>query len=370
MGAGPGIRGAKMKLSLILITVLAAFIAGTAIWTRLDMKDELYETRYVDLPFEGKVPSFEGATGWLNTPPLDPRKLRGKVVLVQFWTYTCINWLRTEPYIRAWSEKYKDKGLVVIGVHTPEFEFEKDLDNVRRSVKDMKIDYPVAIDSNYKVWDAFTNRYWPALYFIDAKGDIRHHQFGEGDYELSEKVIRKLLAEAGNNGVDAPIVPVKGEGAEAAPDWESLRSGENYTGYGRTNGFSSPGGPIVGKSAAYILPARLDLNQWGLTGEWSTERGSVRLNKAGGRMAYKFHARDLHLVMGPLSKGASVRFRVLIDGQEPGRSHGTDTDERGNGTVSEQRLYQLVRQPSPIADRLFEIEFLDPGIEAFVFTFG
>jgi thiol-disulfide isomerase/thioredoxin len=324
----------------------------------------------IKLPVEGELPSLGGATGWLNSQPLTAAGLRGKVVLVEFWTYTCINWLRTLPYVRAWAEKYKDRGLVVIGVHSPEFEFEKNRDNVRWAAKDMRVDYPIAIDSDYAIWRAFKNQYWPALYFIDAQGRIRHHQFGEGDYEQSETIIQQLLAEAGNGGIGHELVAVDGRGAEAAADWGSLKSSENYVGYERTENFASPGGAVLDKRRVYAVPARLTLNQWALSGDWTTQRQATVLNKGNGRIAYRFHARDLHLVMGPATRGTSVRFRVLIDGHPPGAAHGIDVDDQGNGTVTEQRLYQLIRQPKPIADRQFEIEFLDPGVEAFAFTFG
>jgi thiol-disulfide isomerase/thioredoxin len=322
------------------------------------------------LPVEGELPSLGGANGWLNSQPLSAASLRGKVVLVQFWTYTCINWLRTLAYVRAWAEKYEGQGLTVVGVHTPEFPFEKDVDNVRRAVKEMRVVYPVALDSDYAIWRAFNNQYWPTLYFIDAQGRIRHHQFGEGDYEQSERVIQQLLAEAGVGGVGRDLVSVDARGIEAAADWDSLKSPENYVGYGRTENFASPGGAMPDKSRVYGAPAQLGLNQWALSGDWTVGKGAVVLNKAGGRIAYSFHARDLHLVMGPSVRGTSVRFRVALDGQPPRAAHGVDVDEQGNGTVTEQRLYQLIRQPKPITDRRFEIEFLDAGAEAFAFTFG
>jgi len=301
---------------------------------------------------------------------LAPDDLRGKVVLVQFWTYTCINWLRTLAYVRAWAEKYKDHGLVVIGVHTPEFTFERNVDNVRRAAKDMRVDYPIAIDSNYAIWRAFDNHYWPALYFIDAQGHIRHHQFGEGQYEMSEMVIQGLLTEAGSTGLGDELVSVDARGAEVAADWDSLRSPENYVGYDRTEKFASPGGAVLNRSHVYAAPERLSLNHWALIGDWTVGNQATALNKANGRILYSFHARDLHLVMGSSALGTSVRFRVLIDGQAPGAAHGVDVDEQGNGTLTEQRLYQLIRQPKPIADRQFEIELLDAGVEAFAFTVG
>lgn len=318
---------------------------------------------------QSELASLERAEAWLNSPPLTAPALRGKVVLVDFWTYTCINWLRTLPYVRAWSEKYKDQGLVVIGVHAPEFGFEKDIDNVRAAVKDVRIDYPVALDSNHVIWRAFRNNYWPALYFIDAQGRVRHHFFGEGGYEQSEMMIQQLLAEAGARNIEREPVSVKGEGLEAAADWRDLMSPENYLGHARTENFASPGGAAVDKPRTYELPARLRLNEWALSGDWTVTKEAIALNQPNGRIAYRFHARDLHLVMGR-SRGTAVRFRVLIDGKPPGAAHGIDIDAEGYGTVAAQRLYQLIRQPQPIADRQFEIEFLGPGVEAFAFTFG
>ncbi len=322
------------------------------------------------LPVEGELPSLGGASGWLNSQPLTKDGLRGKVVLVDFWTYTCINWLRSLPYVRGWAGKYKEQGLVVIGVHTPEFRFEKDVDNVRRAVEDMKIDFPIAIDNDYVIWRAFDNHYWPALYVIDAQGRIRHHQFGEGGYERSERIIQQLLGETGITGIGDQLAAVDARGVEAEADWADLKSPENYLGHERTENFVSPGGAVVDKRRVYAAPARVKLNDWALSGDWTVKKDAVVLNKANGRIAYRFHARDLHLVMGAAVRGASVRFRVLIDGQPPGAAHGTDVDDQGNGTVAEQRLYQLIRQSTPIADRQFEIEFLDPGVEAFAFTFG
>ena len=319
---------------------------------------------------DGELASLRTANAWLNSQPLTAAGLRGKVVLVDFWTYTCINWLRTLPYVRAWAEKYKDRGLVVIGVHSPEFSFEKSVDNVRRAAMDMKVVYPIAVDSEHAIWRAFNNAYWPALYFIDAKGKIRHHQFGEGEYEQSEKMIQRLLAEAGVAGIGDELVSVDGQGAEAAAEWTSLKSPENYVGYERTENFASPGGALLGKRRVYAAPAQLSLNQWALSGDWTMGQEATMLNTPNGRIVYRFHARDLHLVMGPVARGTSVHFRVLIDGQPPGAAHGLDVDGRGNGTVAEQRLYQLIRQPKPFADRQFEIEFLGAGVEAFAFTFG
>jgi thiol-disulfide isomerase/thioredoxin len=322
------------------------------------------------LPVEGSLPSFDGATGWLNSPPLTPTGLRGKVVLVNFWTYTCINWLRQLPYLRAWAGKYAGDGLAVIGVHTPEFPFEHNLGNVRRAAADMRVDYPVAIDNEYAVWSAFANHYWPALFFADAQGRIRHHHFGEGEYQQSEMVIQQLLAEAGSAGAGHETASVDARGVEAPADWAHLRSPENYAGYERTENFASPGGAVPGKRHAYTAPAELGLNHWALSGDWTMEEQAVTLNEAGGQIAYRFHARDLHLVMGPAAPGTSVRLRVRIDGQAPGAAHGADVDDEGNGAVAEQRLHQLIRQPGPITDRTFEITFLDPGAQAYSFTFG
>jgi thiol-disulfide isomerase/thioredoxin len=324
----------------------------------------------VQLPVEGTLPSLGSATEWLNSPPLTAAGLRGKVVLVDFWTYSCINWLRTLPYVRAWAQTYKDQGLVVIGVHSPEFDFERNVDNVRRATKDMKVDYPVAVDSDHALWRAFSNNYWPALYFVDAQGRIRHHQFGEGDYEQSEAIIQQLLAEAGNSGVRAGLVSVNALGLEAAADWNNLKSPENYVGYERTENFTSPGGAVPDEPRVYTAPTRLGLNHWALTGNWTIQNQAIVLNKSNGRIAYYFHARDLHMVMGPAAPGKTVRFRVLLDGQPPGAAHGVDIDAQGNGTATEQRLYQLIRQPGPVSDRAFEIEFLDSGVEGFSFTFG
>jgi thiol-disulfide isomerase/thioredoxin len=341
----------------------------------IDMKKHWFtpaglHTAMAELPVEGNLPSFGGATGWLNSPPLTPAGLRGQVVLVNFWTYTCINWLRQLPYVRAWAGKYSGQGLVVVGVHTPEFPFEHEADNVRRAVRDMRVDYPVAIDNDYAVWRAFDNYYWPALYFADAEGRIRHHNFGEGEYQQSEMVIQQLLAEAGSGGTSHDLVSVDARGLEAPADWASLRSAENYTGYDRTENFASPGGVLPGKPHVYSAPAELSRNHWALSGDWTIEAGAITLDTAGGQIAYRFHARDLNLVMGPAARGTPTRFRVVLDGQPPGAAHGADVDGQGQGTVTEQRLYQLIRQPERITDRTFEIAFLDPGAEAYAFTFG
>lgn len=309
------------------------------------------------------------ASQWLNSPRLTPDTLAGKVVLVQFWTFTCINWLRTLPYVRAWAEKYSE-GLVVVGAHTPEFSFEHGIDNVRRALQQMRIPYPVVIDNDYAIWRAFDNHYWPALYFVDARGRIRDHHFGEGRYEESEKLIQRLLGEAGRTNVPAGGVSVDAIGAEAQADWAALRSQENYVGYARTENFASPGGVARDRGRVYVIPERLRLNQWALAGEWSVGKEAIVSGKPNDRIAYRFQARDLHLVMGLPRPGSSVRFKVTIDGESPGSAHGTDLNEEGVGTVVEQRLYQLIRQRSPISERHFEIEFLDAGVEAFAFTFG
>jgi thiol-disulfide isomerase/thioredoxin len=322
------------------------------------------------LPDEGRFPSLDGAIEWLNSPPLTVPELRGNVVLIDFWTYTCINWLRTLPYIRGWHEKYRGNGLVVIGVHTPEFSFEGDLENVRRAVSDLGVEHPVAVDSDYKVWTAFSNRYWPARYVIDAGGHIRHHHFGEGLYDQTERVLQQLLADAGADDVDPTLVSVQGQGVEASADWDNVLTPETYTGYARAENFASPGRPRPDAAHTYTTPERLELNQWALDGSWTLQPEAAVLNGPNGRIAYRFHARDVNLVMAPGDPPAPVRFRVLIDGRPPAGGHGLDIDDNGNGTVTEPRMYQLIRQPPPITDRLLEIEFLDPGAQAFVFTFG
>ena len=309
------------------------------------------------------------AVGWINSPALTPEHLAGKVVLVNVWTYTCINWRRTLPYVRAWALKYQQQ-LVVVGVHTPEFPFERNIDNVRRAVRQMSIEYPVAIDTDYSIWRAFDNHYWPALYFVDSRGRVRGHRFGEGEYDKSEQLIQRLLAEVGAAGVGDSLVRVDASGVEAPADWSNLKSPENHVGYERTENFASPGGAALDRRRLYAAPARLALNQWALVGDWTMGRQAAVVTSPNGRIVYRFHARDVHLVMGPPPQRASVRFRVTIDGQPPGSAHGADVDDGGNGAVVEQRLYQLIRQPKPIVDRQFEIEFLDAGVETLAFTFG
>jgi thiol-disulfide isomerase/thioredoxin len=322
------------------------------------------------LPVESHLPDFDGATGWLNSAPLTPADLRGKVVLVDFWTYTCINWLRTLGFVRAWAEKYTEQGLVVVGVHTPEFPFEHDVDNVRAAAGDMGVGWPIALDNDYGVWRAFGNMYWPAVYIADAQGRIRHHQFGEGGYEECEQIIQRLLREAGGDGVDDDLVPVPVEGFEAQADWANLASPETYLGYEQGQSFASPGRAALDEPAVYAPPGSLRLNQWALSGDWTIEGRASVLNRADGRIAFRFHARDAHLVMAPRAPDASVPFRVLVDGRPPGAAHGLDVDEEGRGTLVRSRLYQLIREPGPIADRTLDITFLAPDVEAYVFTFG
>jgi thiol-disulfide isomerase/thioredoxin len=324
----------------------------------------------LQLPVEDELPSLAGATGWLNSEPLTPLALRGRPVLVEFWTFTCINWIRTLPYVRGWFEKYRDAGLVVIGVHTPEFDVERGVDHIRRAVEAMRIEYPIAIDSDYAIWRAFGNQYWPALYFADADGQIRHHRFGEGEYEYSEIVIQRLLAATGAGEVNRDLVSVDARGVEAAPDWAELRSGESYIGYERAENFASPGHAAWDLPREYELPDALQVNHWALSGEWTVGRQAATLGTSGGRIAHRFDARDLHLVMAPPPDGQPVRFRVHLDDEPLGAAHGVDTDEDGEGTVTEPRLYQLIRQRTPVNERTFEITFLDPGVEAYVFTFG
>ena len=322
------------------------------------------------LPVEGSLPSLSGAVEWLNSPPLTPEQLRGKVVLVDFWTYSCINCLRSIPYVRAWADKYKDQGLVVIGVHAPEFAFEKNINNVKQAVAKLKIDYPVAIDNDYAIWRAFNNEYWPADYFIDAKGKIRHHFFGEGDYAESEKVIQQLLAEAGKGDLPTDVVSVSATGAEAASDAADVQSPETYVGFARSENLASPGGAVGDTPHVYSTGDLKQLNDWGLSGDWTIGGQSAALNKTDGAISFRFHARDLHLVLGPNVDGKPVRFRVTIDGAAPGESHGADVNADGEGTVTDHRLYQLVRQSGPIKDRTFTIQFLDPDVRAYAFTFG
>jgi len=318
-------------------------------------------------PVEGTLPPLDGAVEWLNSPPLTAAGLRGKVVVVDFWTYSCVNCLRTLPYVRAWYEKYKDQGLVVIGVHAPEFAFEKDIDNVKRAVKDLKVDYPVAIDNNYAIWRAFQNQYWPAHYFIDAEGRIRHHHFGEGEYAESEEIIKQLLAEAGAKQVASGIVQPDAGGIALAPE-NAMQSPETYIGYDRAENFASSA--VRDREHEYSIPTSLSQNQWGLGGTWTVADENAKLARAGGRIAFRFHARDVNLVLGPSPDGKPVKYKVTLDGKAPGANRGVDVSAEGSGEVTSQRLYQLLRVQGDVADRTFEIEFLDPGVEAFAFTFG
>jgi thiol-disulfide isomerase/thioredoxin len=320
------------------------------------------------LPYEGRLPGFDGATGWLNSPPLRAEDLRGKVVLVDFWTYTCINWLRTLAYVRAWAERYAD-GLVVVGVHTPEFPFERDVDRVRWAAEEMAVSYPIALDSAYDVWDAFSNKYWPAAYIADGEGRIRHHQFGEGGYEECERVIQQLLRDAGGD-VSDDLVTVSPVGFEVQADWANLETSETYLGYDQAQNFASPGGAKLEQARTYAAPESLRLNQWALAGDWTIGRRAAVSDATDGSITFRFHARDVHLVMGPRARESSMPFRVHVDGQPPGDAHGLDVDAEGRGTVTQPRLYQLVRWRGEITDTTLEITFPAGGVEAYAFTFG
>ncbi len=322
------------------------------------------------LPDEGEMPPLSGAVAWINSPALTPEGLRGNVVLVDFWTYSCINCLRSLPYVRAWAQKYGDHGLVVIGVHTPEFAFEKSLGNVASAVRRLGITYPVAVDSDYAIWEAFQNNYWPADYFIDSRGRIRGHEFGEGDYDASERLIQRLLADAGSRQVPGGLVTDQGTGAEAAADVNDIGSGETYIGYARAENFASRQGVATDRPAAYGAPSMLQLNEWSLAGLWTVQSERAVLDRAPGRIVFRFHARDLHLVLGPAADGRPVRFKVWLDGAAPGEDRGVDVSAQGEGVVRQVRLYQLIREREAVRDRTFTIEFLDPGVEAYSFTFG
>ena len=321
------------------------------------------------LPVEGRLPGFGSAAGWLNSEALGEDDLHGKVVLADFWTYTCINWLRTLAWVRAWHQKYRDHGLVVVGVHTPEFWFEHDPDNVQRATQELGVGYPVALDPDYGVWSDFANRYWPAVYLADTEGRIRYHHFGEGDYADSERVLQQLLAEAGHASVNASVVKVDAGGAQAAEDSRDEQSPETYIGYDRAENFVSPGGAVSDAEHEYGA-GEPRLNEWGLSGDWRVGPERATLAKADGEIVFRFHARDLHLVLAPGEDGKAVRFEVRIDGAAPGDSHGADVDASGAGVVTGDRLYQLVRQSGPVRDRTFSIRFLDPGVRAYAFTFG
>ena len=387
LGASEWIRRA-LGVAVLAAVVAIALGADTGVLTRLSLGSTgALEQKLVDrarpantaqpaatggvenLAVEGAMPPLSGATEWLNSPPLTTEGLKGKVVLVDFWTYSCVNCLRALPYVEAWAEKYKSQGLVVIGVHAPEFAFEKDIANVKKAVADLKVTYPVAVDNNYAIWRAFNNEYWPAHYFIDAQGQIRHHHFGEGEYDESEQVIQQLLAEAGDKNVTGGMVAVSASGVEAAPDMGDVQSEETYIGYARAERFASVGGPVKDAPHAYTHRA-LKLNDWALSGKWTVIPEHAALDASGGAIIYRFHARDLHLVLGPPPDGKPVRFTVTIDGVAPGVNHGADTDAAGNGVVTSQRLYQLIRQKGAIGDHTFEIRFLDAGVWAYAFTFG
>lgn len=370
-GSGGAASGAMMAATSGDAPAAGGTMTGSAMMRAADTTPAMHAP--AALPVEGTLPSLDGAVQWLNSPPLTAAGLRGKVVLVDFWTYSCINCLRTLPYTTAWARKYAPYGLVVIGVHAPEFAFERDIGNVKKAVHDLGIDYPVAIDNRYAIWRAFGNEYWPAHYFIDAQGRIRHHHFGEGEYAQSERAIQSLLAEAGHpEALNVPLglagAPAKG--TLAAADSADVRSPETYIGYARAEDFTSPGGVVRDATHRYDSPVHPELNDWGLAGAWQVGAERATLATPAGKIVYRFHARDLHLVLGPGANGKPVRFRVTLDGAAPGAAHGTDVDAQGYGTVTGQRLYQLVRQPGTIADRTFSIEFLDPGVDAYAFTFG
>ena len=360
MRAGSRWKLGRLSILGAIAVVLSCGIVGTAARAQ--------DTQSI----VGSSPLYglSGATGWINSKQLTAKELKGKVVLVDFWDYSCINCIRAVPYVRAWAEKYKDSGLVVIGVHTPEFDFEKEMANVQKAVQKFGITYPVALDSDYKIWNAFHNQYWPAEYFIDAKGKVRYEHFGEGDYDQSERWIQKLLKDANATPMPASSVSVQGEGVQAAADMRDIRSPETYIGYARAQNFSSPGGFRRDAEKAYTEPKHLSLNDWGLAGDWIDHQQVAILDSAGGKIVFRFHARDLHLVLGPTGDGKPVRFRVTIDGQAPGENHGVDTDAQGNGVVTAFRLYQLVRQKGAIKDHTFTIEFEGPGVQAYSFTFG
>ena len=322
------------------------------------------------LPVEGRLPGFDSAAGWVNSPPLTKDDLAGKVVLADFWTYTCINWLRTLAYVRAWYEMYRGLGLVVVGVHTPEFWFEHNVDNVRWAAREMRVEYPVAIDSDYGVWRDFGNRYWPAVYIADAEGRIRYHHFGEGDYEECERAVQMLLREAGVEGVGDDLVSVAPEGFEVQADWANMKSPETYLGYEQARSFASPGGAVLDELHEYAVPESLSLNRWALGGEWTIGAGAAVSSRPGGRIAFRFHARDVNLVLRAREQGAWVPFEVRVGGAPPAGDAGGDVDAQGNGTLVQPRLYQLVRTHGPIAERTFEVKFGEGGVEAYVFTFG
>jgi thiol-disulfide isomerase/thioredoxin len=355
----------RVKMGLSIVAAAAAILSSMACSTPLVEAQEP-PSIIGSSPLHG----LSGATGWINSKPLTAKQLKGKVVLVDFWDYSCINCIRAIPYIRAWAEKYKDSGLVVIGVHTPEFDVEKQLPNVQKAVQKFGITYPVALDSDYQIWNAFHNQYWPAHYFIDAKGKVRYEHFGEGQYDQSERWIQELLKEANAKPMPASSESIQGQGIQAAADTNDVRSPETYIGYARAERFASPGGIRQDGEQLYTEPNHLRLNEWGLVGKWLDHKQVAVLKSAGGKIIFRFHARDLHLVLGPSNDGKPVHFRVSIDGQAPGENHGVDTDAEGNGIVTDHRLYQMVRQKGSITDHTFVIEFQEPGVQAFSFTFG
>lgn len=322
------------------------------------------------LPDEGRLAPFDRATGWIGSAPLTPEALRGRVVLVDFWTYTCVNWLRTLPYLRAWNAKYADAGLTIVGVHTPEFGFEHDVANVTAHARALGVEYPVALDADYGVWDDFANRYWPALYLADAAGRIRYHHFGEGEYAMTEMVIQQLLAEAGAPDTGPDLVAVEPRGLEVAADWSTLRSPESYLGYGQSSGFVSEDADLYDRAHVYAGHERLRLNEWDLTGDWTVSRHAAVVNEGGGRISFAFQARDVNLVVAPSASGSAIPVRVTLDGRPPGRAHGTDVDDDGRGVIDSPGTYQLIRQPDAVAERVVEIEFPEAGAAAYCMTFG
>ena len=356
----------RSKTIALLIAFMVAWICGVAVIKHINV--EAQDTQRI----VGSSPlySLSGANGWINSKPLSAKDLKGKVVLVDFWDYSCINCIRAIPYIRAWADKYRSSGLVVIGVHTPEFDVEKQMPNVEKAVKKFGITYPVALDNDYKIWNSFHNQYWPAHYFIDARGKVRYEHFGEGEYDRAERWIQELLKEANSTSLPGSVVTVRGEGAQAAADIIDVRSQETYIGYARADNFASRGGIKRDTEVLYNEPAHLRLNEWGLSGQWLDRREAAVLTAPGGKIIFRFHARDLHLVLGPGTRGRPIRYRVTIDGRAPGPDHGFDIDAQGNGIVTDDRLYQLIRQKGSVTDHIFVIEFVDPGVQAFSFTFG
>lgn len=360
----------KFRIQLLASAFAAAGLIAAFSWTAFAGRTRVEAQEAASLVPGTYLQGLSGATGWLNSKPLTAGDLKGKVVLIDFWDYSCINCIRAIPYVNAWAQKYKDSGLVVIGVHTPEFDIEKQTPNVQRAVTKFGIAYPVAIDSNYAIWNAFHNQYWPAHYFIDARGVVRYVHFGEGEYDQSERWIQQLLGELKTKPASSGTVAVDAQGVQAAADMADVHSPETYIGYARARHFASPGGIAHDSAKTYAAPGQLKLNEWALAGDWLSHPQFAVLQSRGGAIVFYFHARDLHLVLGPQPNGQPVRYRVTIDGQAPGENHGVDTDAQGNGVVSEHRLYQLIRLKGSVASHLFAIEFLDPGVQAFSFTFG